>query len=259
MVATSTPDFLFPSTASLVQAELGCLNAGAFDLNAACSGFLYGMALADSSIESGASRRILLCGADTLTAVTDYSDAHSCVLFGDGAGAVVFEAAVDDSGLGPFILRSDGSDPSLLYVDADEGLIKMQGREVYRRAVDGMTKAVTEVLARSGIGIADVGLVIAHQANARIIEAVASRLDIDPQKLPVSIEMIGNTASASIPIAICQAADEGLLSAGDVVVITAFGAGFTWGAGLIRWDPVRSPNQATGERLLVDVALTGTP
>lgn len=235
IVATTTPDYQLPATSSLVQAELGCLNAGAFDLNAACSGFLYGLAQANALIESSVCRRVLVCGADTLSCYTDYSDAASCVLFGDGAGAVVVEASETGGGLGPFILRSDGSRPELLYIRNDERLIRMQGREVYRRAVEAMTTTLTEVLARAEVAIDDVALVVAHQANARIVEAVAERLGLDEARLALNIETVGNTSGASIPIALAQAADAGRLNPGDVVAVTAFGAGFAWGAGVIRW------------------------
>lgn len=237
IVATATPDFQLPATASLVQSALGCSHAGAYDLNAACSGFLYALAQANASIESGACRRVLVCGADTLSLVTDYSDARSCVLFGDGAGAVVVEASPHSEGLGPFVLHSDGSDPDLLYVRSDERLIRMQGREVYRRAVEEMSASLLEVLGGAGIGIGDVDIVVAHQANARIVEAVAARLGIDRSRLVMNIEALGNTSAASIPIALADAADEGRLAPGDVVAIAAFGAGFSWGAGVLRWAP----------------------
>lgn len=235
IVATTTSDYQLPSTAALVQSGLGCTTAGAFDLNAACSGFLYALAQANSAIESGACRRVLVCGADTLSTMTDYTDAHSCVLFGDGAGAVVVEASEEAAGLGPFLLRSDGSEPELLYIRTDERLIRMQGREVYRRAVEAMTTAVTDVAAEAGIAVHDVALVIAHQANARIVEAVAARLGIDEARLVMNIEMIGNTSAASIPIALAEAADQGRMNHGDVVALAAFGAGFAWGAGMVRW------------------------
>lgn len=243
IVATTTSDYQLPSTACLVQAALGCDEAGAFDLNAACSGFLYALAQANALIESGMHRRVLVCGADTLSTFTDYSDVHSCVLFGDGAGAVVVEASQTAEGLGPFILRSDGSDPDLLYIRTDERLIRMQGREVYRRAVEAMTNTLVDVLDQAGVGIEDVDLVVAHQANARIVEAVASRLSIDESHLVLNIESVGNTSAASIPIALAEAADQGRLSPGDVVAVAAFGAGFAWGAGLVRWGRVREPQR----------------
>lgn len=237
IVATTTSDYQLPATASLVQAALGCSRAGAFDLAAACSGFLYGLAQANASIESGACRRVLLCGADTLSRFADYSDARSCVLFGDGAGAVVIEASRHAEGLGPFVLHSDGSEPDLLYIGAEERLIRMQGREVYRRAVEEMSASLLEVLSGAGMAIDDVDLVVAHQANARIVEAVAARLGIDESRFVMNIATLGNTSAASIPIALTEAAEAGRLDPGDVVAIAAFGAGFSWGAGVLRWAP----------------------
>lgn len=239
LVATSTPDYQLPATACLVQAALGCTHAAAFDLNAACAGFLYALAQATAVIDSGAYERVLVCGADTLSLVTDYSDARSCILFGDGAGAVVVERTDAAGGLGPFILRADGSQPELLYVRPDERLIKMQGREVYRRAIDAMASVLEEVVGKSGLRLDDVDLFVAHQANARIVEAVAARLGLDETKLALNIESLGNTSAASIPLALVDAADRGVLAPGDVVALTAFGAGFAWGAGLIRWGPPR--------------------
>lgn len=235
ITATSTPDYQLPATASLVQAELGCTNAGAFDVNAACSGFLYGLAQANAFIESGACRRVLLCGADTLSLRADYSDPRSCVLFGDGAGAVILEASDSAAGLGPFVLRSDGSDPELLYIRNDERLIRMQGREVYRRAVDGMSQALSELAEKSETALEDFDLVVAHQANARIVEAVADRVGISMDKVVLNIEDLGNTSAASIPLALAEAAKEGRLRAGHRVAVTAFGAGFAWGAGVVSW------------------------
>lgn len=239
LIATSTPDYQLPATASIVQSALGCSNAGAYDLNAACSGFLYGLTQASALIESGACRRVLVCGAETLSPVTDYSDARSCVLFGDGAGAVVVEEIDGAGSIGPFILRSEGSDPELLYIRPDERLIRMNGREVYRRAVDGMASVLAEVLERAEIGIDDLDLVVAHQANARIVDAVAARLGIRQEKLALNIEYVGNTSAASIPLALADAADQGRLAPGNIVALAAFGAGFTWGAGVLRWAAPR--------------------
>ena len=197
---------------------------------------------------------MLVCGADTLSTLTDYTDVHSCVLFGDGAGAVVVEATEGAAGLGPFMLRSDGSEPELLYIRTDERLIKMQGREVYRRAVEAMATTLTEVLREAGISLDEIKVVLAHQANARIIEAVAARLDLEPSKLVVNIEMVGNTSAASIPLALAEAADQGRIGHGDVVALVAFGAGFAWGAGVLRWHAV-APRPRGRRRL---PALVGT-
>lgn len=246
IVATSTPDYQLPATASLVQAQLGCCHAGAFDLNAACAGFLYGLAQANSLIESGVCRRVLLCGADTLSKVTDYADARSCPLFGDGAGAVVVEASDVADGIGPFVLRSDGSTPELLYVRTDERLIRMQGREVYRRAVDGMARALRELAEKAEMPLAEVDLVVAHQANARIVEAVAARVGIPLDKVVLNIRNLGNTSAASIPLALVEAAEEGRIVEGDVVAVTAFGAGFAWGAGLVTWGAASASSRRGG-------------
>lgn len=239
IVATATPDFQLPATASIVQARLGCSNAGAFDLNAACSGFLFALAQANALVESGTCRRVLVCGAEALSRIVDYSDRGSCILFGDGAGAVVVERTSSGGALGPFVMRSDGSEPELLYVRPEERLIRMDGREVYRRAVEGMTQVLTEVLTRGGVGLDDIDHVVAHQANARIVEAVAARLGLDPAKLVMNIENIGNTSAASIPLALAGAADQGRFASGDTIALAAFGAGFAWGAGLLAWEPAR--------------------
>ena len=243
IVATITPDYQFPATACLVQAQLGCTHAGAFDLNAGCSGFLYALAQAQALVASGSLRRVLVCGADTLTRIADYSDPSSCILFGDGAGAVVVEGNEQPDGLASFVLCSDGSEPGLLWLDPGTRMIGMQGREVYRRAVDGMATSVLAVLAKADLALADVDLVVAHQANARILNAVASRLGIPPGKLPINIDAVGNTSAASIPLVLAEAADDGRLGAGDVVLLAAFGAGFAWGAGLIRWG-ITAPTRA---------------
>lgn len=243
IVATATPDYQLPATASIVQARLGCTNAGAFDLNAACSGFLFALAQANALVESGTCRRVLVCGAEALSRIVDYSDARSCVLFGDGAGAAVVERTASGGRLGPFVLRSDGSEPELLYVRPEERLIRMDGREVYRRAVEGMTEVLSEVLTRAGIGLDDVDHVVAHQANARIVEAVAARLGLDHTKLVMNIENVGNTSAASIPLALAGAADQGRFASGDTIALAAFGAGFAWGAGLLTWEPAREVHE----------------
>lgn len=234
IVATSTPDFQLPATASLVQGALGCSKAGAFDVNAACAGFLYALAQADALITNGSCEAVLVCGAETLSRITDYSDAKSCVLFGDGAGAVVVQRT-EGSRLGPFVFRSEGGLTDMLYVDPDERLIRMQGREVYRRAVDAMSDMLVEVLGAAGVEIEDVDLIVAHQANGRILKAVATRLSVDIPRLAVNIDKVGNTSAASIPLALVDAAEDGRLQRGDLVALTAFGAGFTWGGGLVTW------------------------
>lgn len=235
IVATSTPDFQLPSAASLVQAQLNASRAGAYDLNAACSGFLYALAQASAVVEAGMGERMLVVGADTLTRVTDVNDPKTSIIFGDGAGAVVVERIDGPTRLGPFKLLSDGSLAPLLYIPPEEGFMRMRGREVYRHAVEGMTQSVCDILESAGFTIEDVDAFVAHQANARILEAVASRLGLKEERVLSTIERVGNTSAASIPIELALAGDDGLLADDDIVVLTAFGAGFAWGAGVVRW------------------------
>lgn len=234
IVATCTPDYQLPAAAPLVQAALGS-RAGAFDVGAGCSGFLYALVQADALIHAGIAQRILVCGADVLSRITDYSDARSCVLFGDGAGAVVVEAIDGASRLGPFRLYADGSRPELLYIPTGQRYMRMEGREVYRRAVEAMTASVREVVAASGLEVADIDLLVAHQANARILNAVADRLGLRAEQSLMNIARLGNTSAASIPLALAEAVESDRVNDGDVVVLTAFGAGFVWGAGVVRW------------------------
>jgi 3-oxoacyl-[acyl-carrier-protein] synthase-3 len=235
VVATCTPDYQLPSTAALVGARLGARGVAAFDINAACSGFLYGLTQATALIDAGEARRVLVCGADVLSRVTDYSDPKTSALFGDGAGAAVVEQVEGRSRIGPFRLHADGSQPELLYIPPETGVIHMEGREVYKRAVEGMSASVRKILLASGITADDVDLLVAHQANARILRAVGERLGLPTDKLMTNIARLGNTSAASIPLALADAVSAGRLSDGDIVVLTAFGAGFTWGAGVVRW------------------------
>jgi 3-oxoacyl-[acyl-carrier-protein] synthase-3 len=176
--------------------------------------------------------------------VSDYTDPSSCVLFGDGAGAVVVEKIEGATRLGPFILRSDGSDAGLLRIPSGEPYLRMNGREVYRHAVDAMTRSVTDIVERAGMKLDEIDLVVAHQANARIIEAVGHRLGLRPEQVALNIARLGNTSAASIPLALAQAWDEGSLENGDHVILTAFGAGFVWGAALLRWgNPKNAQDQ----------------
>lgn len=255
IVATATGDHHLPATASLVQAALGCSNAGAFDLNAGCAGFLYALAQGTAMIESGSFRRVVVCGADVLSRMTDYSDPKSCILFGDGAGAVVLERSDKGMGLGPFLLRSDGSAPELLWIPRDEALIRMNGREVFRHAVEAMTSALKEILDQAHLNVSDLDLVIVHQANGRIVEAVADRLGLGHESVVVNIESVGNTSAASIPLALAEAVEQGRLRPGATVALAAFGAGFAWGAGILHWDPVREvPKRLRGLPALVGTA-----
>lgn len=235
ILATFTADYAIPAAAPLVAFAIGATGAAAYDLNAGCAGFLYALAQAEALVAAGSARRVLVVGSDVLSRYVDYTDARTCILFGDGAGAVVLEACKGPSRLGPFRLGSDGSDPELLWVRPDTGFLAMQGREVYRRAVEAMTKSVREVLAGSGLTVDDIDLLVAHQANARILTAVGARLGIDDDKVVTNIARVGNTSAASIPLALAEAQRDGRIDDGDVVMLAAFGAGFAWGAGVVRW------------------------
>lgn len=250
--ATFTPDVRLPAAAPRIAAELGLTGTAAFDLNAGCAGFLYALAQAHALVEARTARRVLVIGADLMSRVTDYDDPKSCVLFGDGAGAVVVEAG-DEPRLGPFRLHADGTDPELLWMPPETNLISMNGREVYRRAVDGMTTSVREVLAASGVTSSEVDLVVAHQANARILRAVGERLGLAPEKVMTNIALVGNTSAASIPLALSDAARSRALEEGDLVVLAAFGAGFAWGAGLVRWALPQRPVGAEASKEVAGV------
>lgn len=248
IVATVTPDLQIPATASLVQAGLGAGSAAAFDLNAGCSGFLYALSQGAALVGSGQAQRVLVIGADILSRVTDYTDARSAVLFGDGAGAVVVERSLEPR-IGPFLLGSDGRAPELLYIPRDTGLISMQGREVYRRAVDEMSGSLLELCRSNRVGLDDIHLVVCHQANARILAAVAARVGLPEERFLSNIASYGNTSAASIPLVLAEAAIGGRLAEGDLIVLAAFGAGFTWGAGLVRWGGLVDESQHRSEGL----------
>jgi 3-oxoacyl-[acyl-carrier-protein] synthase-3 len=235
IVATLTPDLQMPATACAVQAELGATGAAAFDLNAGCSGFLYATSLASALVDVGQARTVVVIGADILSRITDFSDPRSAVLFGDGAGAVVVERHLGTTRLGPFLLGADGSNPELLCIPRSKGLISMQGKDVYRRAVEAMSSSIVELCTVAGSAAADIDLVVAHQANARILAAVAARTGLPETMFLSNIASYGNTSAASIPLALTEGARDGRLTDDDLVVLTAFGAGFTWGAGLVRW------------------------
>jgi 3-oxoacyl-[acyl-carrier-protein] synthase-3 len=248
-VATLTPDIGFPSTACFVQEKLGAKNAAAQDIAAACSGFIYGLELADVLVASERAETVLVIGAETLTRITDYQDRTTCVLFGDGAGAAVVRPANGDRGILGTFTKSDGSLHRLLYMDGggskypasyetvDKRLhfIKMEGREVFKYAVTTMGDAAEIILKQSGLTSDDVGLLIPHQANRRILDATARRLKIPPERVMINVHKYGNTSAASIPIAIDEARKEGRLREGQIAVLVAFGAGFTWGSAAIRF------------------------
>ena len=253
LVATCTGDSIIPSTASVVQRRLGAWNAAAMDINAACSGFVYGMVVGTNMIRGGTNHTVLLVGTEKLHHVTDFTDRTTCVLFGDGAGAVVLEPSEGPAGLLASDLGMDGSLGHILEtpVDGTQGDrgpldpancgISMEGQEVFRRAVTKMGESAQRSLERAGLGLEDVDLLIPHQANIRIIDATARRLGVDESKVYVNIHSYGNTSAATIPVALTEALEEGRIKPGDLVVLTAFGGGLTWGSVAYRWGDRTAP------------------
>ncbi len=233
LLATTTPDWTIPATSSALHAALGC-GGGAFDLNAACAGFVYALVVADSLCRTTPGTNALVIGSDTLSRVTDQRDRATAVLFGDGAGAVVVEHAPGESLIVAHDLGVDGSAVPILNAPIG-GTIYMEGREVYRRAVRAELNSITAVLETSGLGPEDLALFVPHQANVRIIEAVNERLGIPMEKTAIVLDRTGNTSAASIPFALCEAAGEGRIKAGDLVLLSGFGAGMTWASAIIRW------------------------
>lgn len=246
VLATSTPDNTFPATAVNIQSRLGMHHGVAFDLQAVCSGFVFAMTTADNYIKAGLAKRIIVIGAETFSRILDWTDRTTCVLFGDGAGAVVLEAregtgATSDRGILTAHLRSDGAHMEKLYVDGGPsttgtiGHLRMQGREVFKHAVGMITDVIEAAYAATGLGSEDVDWFVPHQANRRIIDASAKKLGIAEEKVVVTVDKHGNTSAASIPLALNQAATEGRIKEGDLVLLEAMGGGFTWGSVLVRW------------------------
>ena len=246
VLATSTPDNTFPATAVAVQAELGIHRGAAFDLQAVCSGFVYALATADSLIKSGAFSRALVIGAETFSRILDWTDRGTCVLFGDGAGAIVLDGqALPDSpesrGILTVRLRSDGRHKSKLYVDGGPsstgtvGHLRMEGREVFRHAVAMITDVVEDAFKITGCTADDIDWFVPHQANKRIIDGSAHKLGISPAKIVVTVDRHGNTSAASIPLALADAVADRRIKRGDLLLLEAMGGGFTWGAALVRW------------------------
>ncbi len=233
ILATLTPDLSFPASACLLQARLGCNKAYAFDISAACSGFLYGLEIASSLIISNRAKKVLLVGAERLSQIVDWTDRATCVLFGDGAGAAVLSAEGEGELLAS-AMRSDGSYWDILYGERC-GYLRMKGKELFKLAVRSMAEVCEEVIKRAGVSIADIDLVVPHQANIRIMQALAERLNIPMEKAYSNIHKYGNTSAASIPIALYEAKQEGRLKRGDLVLLTAMGGGLTWGASLLRF------------------------
>jgi 3-oxoacyl-[acyl-carrier-protein] synthase-3 len=254
IVATSTPESVFPATAAQVQDLLGANRAGAFDLSAACSGFVYALSMAANAIASGSINAALVIGAETLSRVVDWNDRGTCILFGDGAGAIVLEGSSVPGGVIASTLRSDGSGGDLLRLPAlyhnpvptlspefsqngyDKNTIQMNGRQVFRFATRVITDSVLEVLEKAEMNLEDVDLIVPHQANVRIIEAAAKRLKLAPERFFLNVDRTGNTSAASIPIALCDAVEAGLLKPDDNVVFVGFGGGLTWGASVVKWN-----------------------
>ncbi len=246
LVATSTPDQTFPASAVSVQAGLGITQGAAFDLQAVCSGFIFGLATADGLLRTGAFKRALVIGSETFSRILDWGDRTTCVLFGDGAGAVVLEAQEqagtrEDRGILSVHLRSDGRHKSKLYVDGGPsstqtvGRLRMEGREVFRHAVGMITDVVEDVFRDTGYSAADIDWFVPHQANKRIIDASAHKLGIGPDKIVMTLDRHGNTSAASIPLALCDAVADRRIKRGDLVLLEAMGGGFTWAACLLRW------------------------
>jgi 3-oxoacyl-[acyl-carrier-protein] synthase-3 len=246
VLATSTPDQTFPASAVSVQAGLGITHGAAFDLQAVCSGFVYGLATVDAMLRTGNHKRALLIGAETFSRILDWNDRTTCVLFGDGAGAIILEGQEqagtrDDRGVLTTHLRSDGRYKSKLFVDGGPsstqtvGHVRMEGREVFKHAVAMVTDVVEDAFRATGYGPEDIDWFVPHQANKRIIDGSAHKLGIDPAKVVITVDRHGNTSAASIPLALCDAIADRRIKRGDLVLLEAMGGGFTWGAALVRW------------------------
>lgn len=244
VLATSTPDNTFPATAVSVQAALGITQGAAFDLQAVCSGFVFAVATADNFLKSGSFKRALVIGAETFSRILDWSDRTTCVLFGDGAGALVLEAVEageDGRGILTTHLRSDGRHKNKLYVDGgvsstkSVGYLRMEGREVFRYAVGMITDVIEDAFEATGETAETIDWFVPHQANRRIIDASAVKLGIAPEKVVITVDRHGNTSAASIPLALAAARADGRIKTGDLVLLEAMGGGFTWGSALIRW------------------------
>lgn len=235
LVSTITPDRITPGLAPEVARQLGATRAGACDVGAACAGFLYALDQAAAQVESGRAQTVLVCGAEALSRITDADDRSTAVLFGDGAGAVVVGAGDFDLGLGAFRMGSDGAQADLLYADQDDRVLKMAGQEVYRHAVARMVESMRAALDDAGLQPLDLDLFVAHQANGRILLAAARELGLPEERVMLDMGRVANTSSASIPLALHQAEREGRLAPGATVGLAAFGAGFVWAAGVVRW------------------------
>ena len=245
IVATSTADLTFPSVATMVQAEIGMTGGFAYDLQAVCAGFVYALGNAQALIAAGQARRVMVIGAETFSRILDFTDRGTCVLFGDGAGALVLEAeagagTAEDRGILAVDLHSDGRERDILYVDGgvstgQTGVLRMQGKEVFRHAVEKLAETAHAALAKAGLGANDVDWIVPHQANLRIIKATASRMGLPMENVVVTVQDHGNTSAASIPLALSVGAARGQIKQGDLVVTEAIGGGLAWGAVALRW------------------------
>jgi 3-oxoacyl-[acyl-carrier-protein] synthase-3 len=250
VLGTITGDYPWPATACIVQKNLGADKAYAYDISAACSGFVYALGCASDFIQAGRGKKALVIGAESLSRIVDWTDRNTCILFGDGAGAVVLEATEDgDSGILSSHMHTDGNYLELLYqpgfgtrmppsaenIDARSSYLKMQGNEVFKVAVRSLTDVSNEALEANGLSVSDVSLFIPHQANKRILEATAKRIKLNDDQVYINVHRYGNTSGATIPVAMDEANRAGMLKSGDIVLLSAFGGGFTWGSTLLRW------------------------
>lgn len=249
IVATVTPDMTVPPMAALVQKELNARNCWGFDINGACSGFLYALVTGSQFVESGRHKKVMVIGADKMSAIIDYQDRNTCVLFGDAAGAVLLEPSADGLGLQDFILHLDGEGHKYLFIAAGGSLtptsketvekrmhyLHQDGKNVFRSAVAGMAEVSTQIMKQNGLSSKDIKLFIPHQANSRIIDAVAKKMELGPEQVVRNIERYGNTTAATIPLAMSEAYQAGKMRPGDNIIISAFGAGFTWGSLYLKW------------------------
>ena len=241
VLATATPDQTFPSSATKVQAALGINDCIAFDVHAVCTGFLYALSVADSMLRAGTATNALVIGSETFSRILDWDDRGTCVLFGDGAGALVLKAEDGERGILATRLHADGRHNELLYVDGGPsttgtvGKLRMKGREVFRHAVKNLADVLREVLAAADLAPADVDWVVPHQANARILDATAKKLGLPPEKVVVTVDRHANTSAASVPLALDTAVRDGRIKRGDLIVLEAMGGGFTWGAAAVRY------------------------
>ena len=265
IVATSTPDNIFPSTACLVQDTLGASNAGAFDLSAACTGFIYGLGMAANAIRCGSIDTVLVIGSETMSRVVNWKDRATCILFGDGAGAFVLQASSAPGGVLASTMRSDGSGGASLVLPSGNGrspngngvdgghdhhnTITMDGKEVYRFATKVMASSTREVVQAAGLSMDDIALIVPHQANRRIITSAARSLGLSEDRFVMNLDRYGNTSAASIPIAVCEAVDQGRVRPNDNLVLVGFGGGLTWGATVVQWNVTAKPEVSPLHRL----------